>query len=137
MTTLSSLYIEKILRDAKTIAVVGVSAKPEKDSFRVMQFLLDHGYNVFPVNPAYKEILGLKCYGSLQEIPDLIDIVDIFRRSEDVKPIVDDAIAVKAKTVWMQLGIINEEAASAATNAGMNVIMNKCIKIEYASLVAR
>jgi predicted CoA-binding protein len=131
MKILTDAEIKFILENAKTIAVVGASQKPERDSHMIMQFLIRYGYDVIPVNPAFTEISGRTCYPSLREIPKRIDIVDIFRRSEDVKPIVDDAIAVKANTIWMQLGVVNEEAAQTALDAGLNVIMNRCIKIEH------
>lgn len=127
--------IKKILQEVKTIAVVGASNKPDRDSNHVMQFLIEKGYNVIPVNPAYPEILGKKCYPDLRQIDDTIDIVDIFRRSEEVLPIVQDAAIVGAKIIWMQLGVENEEAAQLAQRAGMNVVMNRCIKIEHGSLL--
>ena len=126
MKTLSELEIKSILEEAKTIAVVGASQKPERDSHMIMQFLIGRGYEVIPVNPAFTEIAGRKCYPSLRDIPGHIDIVDIFRKSDDVKPIIDDAITVKAGTVWMQLGVVNEEAAETAFNAGLKVVMNRC-----------
>jgi len=136
MNTLTGTEIKIILQEAKTIAIVGASDKPDRDSFKVMRFLIQCGYNVIPVNPAYKEIIGKKCYPNLSEIPEHIDIVDIFRRSEDVKQIVLDAVAIKAKTIWMQLGVVNEEAGQMAVDAGINVVMDRCIKIEYTSLIA-
>ncbi len=137
MKSLSDNDIRCILEESKTIAIVGASAKPDRDSYMIMQFLQQHGYNVVPVNPVYKEIAGLKCYSGLRDIPEKIDIVDIFRKSEDVLPIVNDAIAVNAKTVWMQLGVVNEDAAQAASMAGINVIMNRCIKIDFIRLISR
>ena len=136
MEEMNDLEIKSILEKAKTIAIVGASQKPERDSHMIMQFLIRHGYEVIPVNPAFTEIAGKKCYQSLHQIPIHIDIVDIFRKSEDVKPIVDDAIAIKADTVWMQLGVANDEAAKTASNAGLKVIMNRCIKIEYNALIS-
>ena len=137
MKSLSDSDIRCILEESKTIAIVGASVKPDRDSYMIMQFLQQHGYNVVPVNPAYKEIAGLKCYPGLRDIPEKIDIVDIFRKLEDVLPIVDDAIAVNAKTVWMQLGVVNEDAAQAASMAGINVIMNRCMKIDFIRLISR
>jgi len=127
--------IRSLLREAKTIAVVGASPKPWRDSNSIMQFLLSVGYTVFPVNPTYTEVLGHRCVPSLREIPEPVDIVDIFRRPDAVVPAVRDAIAVHAKTVWMQLGVVNAEAAKLARDAGLSVIMDKCIAVEYRSLV--
>jgi len=127
--------LKKLLQTAKTIAVVGASDKPARDSYHIMKFLIDHGYNVLPVNPAYNEILGKRCYPDLRQIEEQVDIVDIFRRSEEVLPVVQDAIIIGAPAVWMQLGVVNEEAATVAQRAGLTVIMNRCIKIEYNALI--
>lgn len=127
--------IKKILQESKTIAIVGVSDKPSRDSHMVMQFLLNSGYNAIPVNPTYQQILGKKCYPNLQQIKEPVHIVDIFRKSDEVMTIVEDAVAISAKTVWMQLGIINNEAADLAKRSSLNVIMNRCIKIEYNRLM--
>lgn len=127
--------IAHILRTARNIAVVGASDKSYRDSNSIMNFLLQHGYNVIPVNPKYKSILGKKCYPGLLDINESVDIVDIFRRPEDVPAVVEDAITIKAKTVWMQLGAYNELAAKRAGEAGLNVISNRCIKVEYISLL--
>ncbi len=123
--------IPEILRKYKKIAVVGVSDKPYRDSHRVARFMLAQGYQVFPVNPTLKEVLGLKCYPSVLDIPEEIELVDIFRRPEFVGPIVDQAIEKGAKAVWMQLGVVNEEAARKALEAGLEVVMDHCWKIEY------
>ena len=123
--------IEQILQSSKNIAVVGLSDKPDRPSFGVASFLLAHGYQIFPVNPNISEWCGIKAYQSLGEIKEKIDIVDIFRKSEDVLPIVQDAIHINAKTVWMQLGVVNDAAAEIAQGAGLNVIMDKCLKIEH------
>lgn len=131
----TSREIKKILEEAKNIAVVGASDKPYRDSYHIMEYLIEAGYNVIPVNPSYGEILGRKCYPDLRQIDDKIDIVDIFRRSDEVLPIVQDAMMMGAGTVWMQLGVINEEAAELARKAGMNVILNRCIKIEHINLI--
>lgn len=127
--------IESVLRKAKTIAVVGASPKPERDSGRIAQFLAGEGYNVIPVNPAYQEVLGMKCYPDLKSIGSAIDIVDIFRKSEEVMPVVEEAIAVGASTVWMQLDVVNIEAAGRAEQAGLKVIMDRCIAVEHRRLV--
>jgi predicted CoA-binding protein len=127
------MSIETIL-EYKTIAVVGISDDPERPSHNVACFLENQGYNIIPVNPNLQEWEGKKCYHDLRSVPDKVDIVDIFRRSEAVPPIVDEAIAVKAKCVWMQEGIINEEAAAKARNAGIEVVMDRCMKKEYMRL---
>jgi predicted CoA-binding protein len=124
----------ELMRDAKTIAVVGVSADPKRDSHDVARYLMDHGYHVYLVNPTEQEVLGEHVYATVSDLPEPVDIVDIFRRPEFVGPIVDDAIAAGAKTVWMQLGIVNEEAAVSARDAGLEVVMNRCTKIEHARL---
>lgn len=127
--------IAHILRTARNIAVVGASNNPYRDSYSIMNFLLKHGYNVIPVNPKYNSIMGQKCYPRLLDVNEPVDIVDIFRRPEDVPAVIEDAITIKAKTVWMQLGAYNELAAKRAGEAGLNVISNRCIKVEYVSLL--
>lgn len=127
----SNEQIDTILKEAKTIAIVGISNDEEKASYRVAEYLKEHGYTIIPVNPKYKEILGLTCYPSLKEVPCHIDIVDIFRACEAIPAIVDEAIEIKAGTVWMQLGLANNEYADKARNAGLSVVMNKCTKIEH------
>ena len=124
------MSIQSIL-NYKTIAVVGISDNPERPSNSVAKFLEEHGYQIIPVNPNLAEWEGKKCYPDLLSIPVKVDVVDIFRRPEAVLPIVDEAIAIKAKAVWMQLGIINEEAAAKARKAGIEVVMDRCMKIEY------
>ena len=123
--------IPEILKDYKNIAVVGVSVKPERDSHSVARFMLNHGYNMIPVNPQYKEVLGKTCYPELTGITSTVDLVDIFRKSDQVIPIIEQAIEIGAKAVWMQLGVINQAAAELALNAGLKVVMNRCWKIEY------
>lgn len=123
--------IKRILSESKTIAVVGLSATWNRPSHFAAKYMKDHGYKIIPVNPAYEEVLGEKCYKSLLDIPEPVDIVDIFRRSEDVPPIVEDAIKIGAKVVWMQLTVVNEEAAGKAREAGLEVVMNRCVKIEH------
>jgi uncharacterized protein len=127
--------IEAILRKARTIAVVGASPKPGRDSGVIASFLAGKGYNVFPVNPAYQEVLGMKCYPDLASIGSPVDIVDVFRNPDDVMPIIDEAIATGAKTVWMQLGVINEAAAEKAEASGIQVIMDRCIAVDHRRLV--
>lgn len=129
-------YLRKILRETKTIAMVGLSANWNRPSFFAAKYLLDRGYKVIPVNPAAagQEILGQKVYGSLDELPVKADMVDIFRNSEAAGPITDDAIRHGAKVVWMQLGVVNEAAAERAEKAGLRVVMNRCPKIEHSRL---
>ena len=126
--------LRRILRETKTIAVVGLSSKWHRPSYFAAKYLQEHGYRIIPVNPAYEEVLGEKCYPNLLEIPEPVDVVDIFRFAKDVPPVVDDAIKIGAKVVWMQLGIQNEEAAQKARAAGLEVVMNRCMKIEHARL---
>jgi len=128
-----------LLRDAETIAVVGASPKPNRPSYQVMTYLQNAGYSVIPVNPgqAGKEILGLPVYGHLSEIEEPVDIVDIFRQSEFVGGVVDEAIDIKAGAVWMQLDIKNDQAAKTAKDAGLQVVMDRCTKIEHARLLDR
>ncbi|HEX9913172.1 MAG TPA: CoA-binding protein [candidate division Zixibacteria bacterium] len=123
--------MEKIFKDSKTIAVVGLSSNPSRPSYSVARYLQSQGYKIIPVNPNEKEILGEKSYPDLVSIPDKIDIVDIFRRSEDVPPVIEQAIEIKAKVVWMQEGIVNEEAAKKASDAGLTVVMDKCMYKEH------
>jgi predicted CoA-binding protein len=127
------MSIETIL-NYKTIAVVGISDDPTRPSHFVASYLEAHGYTIIPVNPKLNEWEGKKCYPDLPSIPAKVDIVDIFRRSEAVPPIVDEAISIKAKVVWMQEGIVNEEAAEKARKAGIDVVMDKCMKKEYAKI---
>lgn len=117
--------------ELKTIAVVGISDNPERPSNFVAKFLEEHGYTIIPVNPNLTAWEGKKCYPDLLSIPVRVDIVDIFRRPEAVVPIVDEAIAIKAKVVWMQEDIVNEEAAAKARDAGIEVVMDRCMKKEY------
>ena len=127
------MSIQTIL-ELKTIAVIGISDNPEKPSNFVAKFLEEHGYKIIPVNPNLTEWEGKKCYPDLRSIPVKVDVVDIFRRPEAVPPIVDEAIAIKAKVVWMQEGIVNEEAAAKAREAGLEVVMDRCMKKEYMRL---
>ncbi len=115
----------------RAIAVVGISDDPERPSHFVASFLESHGYKIIPVNPKFTEWEGKKCYPDLLSIPEKVDVVDIFRRPEAVPPIVDEAIKIKAKAVWMQEGIVNEEAAAKAREAGIEVVMDRCMKKEY------
>jgi len=126
--------IKKILDSAKNIAIVGLSDSPEKPSYGVARYLISSGYNIFPVNPKYDSILGAKCYKSLNDIDEKIDIVDVFRRPEHILPVAEKAIEIEARVLWMQLGIINEEAAKLAHEAGLDVVMNRCIKVDHMRL---
>lgn len=126
--------LRRVLLDCRSIAVVGLSANWHRPSNFAAKYMLDRGYTVIPVNPAYEEVLGQKCYPSLRDIPVPVDMVDVFRKPEDVPPLVDDALAIGAKVFWMQLGVINEEAARRAEAGGMQVVMDRCVKIEYARL---
>jgi len=126
--------LRRILREAKTIAVVGLSADWYRPSYFAAKYMQEHGYRVIPVNPKYSEILGEKCYRSVREAPVKIDIVDVFRKTEDVMPIAEDAIAVGAKVLWQQLGVRNETAAARARAAGLDAVMDRCVKIEHGRL---
>lgn len=119
--------LRQILAATKTIAVVGLSDKPDRPSHAIPAYLQEQGYVIIPVNPRLSEALGEKAYPSLRDVPVPVDVVEIFRRAEDVPPIVEDAIAIGAKVVWMQLGIVNEEAATRAEAAGLTVVMNTCM----------
>jgi predicted CoA-binding protein len=124
--------MRRLLSDAKTVAVVGLSENPARDSHRIAAYLQDHGYRVIPVNPKlHGEVLGEKAYPDLASVPVAIDIVDVFRKPEAIPGIVDDAIAVKAKAVWMQLGLAHNAAAEKARAAGLEVVMSKCIMVQH------
>jgi uncharacterized protein len=127
--------IRKVLRNSKTIAVVGLSPKPQRPSHQVASYLMSAGYTIVPVNPGQDEILGQKSYPNLRAIPGSVDMVDIFRRPEAVLPIVEDAIAIGAQYIWMQEGIVNKEAAKKAEEAGLTVIMDRCTKIDHMNLL--
>jgi predicted CoA-binding protein len=124
----------EILNSSRVVAVVGLSPKPERPSYRVASYLKEKGYKIIPVNPEEEEILGEASYPDLVSIPERVDVVDIFRRSEEVLAIVEEAIKIGAKAVWMQEGVVNEEAASQAKAAGLMVIMNKCMRKEHLKL---
>jgi uncharacterized protein len=126
--------LRRILRENKVIAVVGLSADWYRPSFFAAKYMQEHGYRVIPVHPKYESILGEKCYRSLRDIPERVEIVDIFRKTEDVMPIADDAIAIRAKVLWQQLGVRNEGAAAKARGAGLEAVLDRCVKIEHGRL---
>jgi len=123
--------IDEILKNSRTIAIVGASPKEDKPSYRVFSYLKSEGYDLIPVNPSFTEILGEKSYPDLLSVPRVVDVVDIFRRPEDVLPIVEQAIRIKAKVVWMQEGIVNDAAARIAQQAGLKVVMDHCMRKEH------
>jgi predicted CoA-binding protein len=125
---------EVILKNSKTVAVVGLSSNPERPSNTVAKYLKEHGYKIIPVNPNEKTVLGETSYPDLSAIPEKVDVVDIFRRSEDVPPIVKEAIKIGAEAVWMQEGVNNKEAALEALKAGLKVVVNKCMRKEHERL---
>ena len=127
--------IRRILLYSQTIAIVGLSPKPHRPSNQVARYLMEAGYRIIPVNPGQDTILGLPCYPNLLAIPAQVDLVDIFRRQEEVLPIVEEAIAIGAKFVWMQEGIVNDEAAAKARAAGLEVVMDRCTKIDHMNLL--
>ncbi len=126
--------VREILQTARIIAVVGLSDKPDRDSYRVAAYLQQHGYRIIPVNPAVQEVLGEKAYPRLEEVPERVDVVDIFRRAEAVPEIVESAIAIGAGVVWMQDGIVHNQAADRARAAGLKVVMSRCLLREHRRL---
>lgn len=132
MSTIAEL--RRILKTNHTIAVVGLSADWYRPSYFAAKYMQEHGFRIIPVNPKYDEILGEKCYPSLKAIPEPVDIVDVFRKPDDCVPIAQDAVAIGAKVLWLQLGVVNEEAARVAEAGGLEVVMDRCVKIEYARL---
>ena len=126
--------LRRILKDNRVIAMVGLSANWYRPSFFAAKYMQEHGYRVIPVNPQYAEVLGEKCYKSLREIPERVDIVDCFRRTEEIMPLAEDAIAIGARVLWQQIGVINHEAAAKAASAGLDTVIDRCVKIEHARL---
>jgi predicted CoA-binding protein len=126
--------LRRILRTNRTLAVVGLSANWYRPSYFAAKYMQEHGYRVIPVNPMYEEVLGEKCYKSLRDIPEKVDIVDCFRKSAEIPSLADDAIAIGAKVLWMQLGVTNAQARAKAEAAGLQVIEDHCVKIEHARL---
>ena len=129
--------IERILREAKTIAIVGLSPKAGRPSYEVAHYLQQQGYRIIPVNPTADRVLGERSYPDLKSVPEKVDVVDIFRRAEDVPPIVEDAVQIGAKAVWMQEGIVNEAAADWARETGLEVVMDRCMLKEHRRLLPR
>lgn len=127
--------MKDILLSAKTIASVGLSSNQQKESYWIVSYLKDQGYRIIPVNPTADEILGEKAYPDLESIPDKIDVVQVFRKPEDVPPVVESAIKAGAKVVWMQEGIVNEEAAQMARQAGLQVVMDACMRVTHRRLI--
>ncbi len=133
----SDQTLKDILLSVKTIASVGVSSNPEKDSYKVVAYLQEQGYRIIPVNPTAIEIFGEKVYPSLSAIPDQVDVVQVFRKPEDVPPVVEEAIQIGAKVVWMQEGITNQEAAQKAQAAGLQVVMDACMRTVHRLLLGQ
>jgi predicted CoA-binding protein len=127
--------LKRILTRYRSIAVVGISANWYRPSYFAAKYMQDHGYRIFPVNPNYKEVLGRPCYPTISAIPESVDIVDCFRKPDEIVPLAREAIAKGAKVLWMQLGIRNDEAAAIASDAGLEVVMNHCVKIEHARIL--
>ena len=126
--------LRRILGENRIIAVVGLSADWFRPSYFAAKYMMEHGYRVIPVNPRYREVLGQRCYASLREIGEKVEIVDIFRKTQDVMPIAEDALAIGARVLWQQLGVRNEAAAAKARAAGMDSVTDRCVKIEHARL---
>jgi hypothetical protein len=129
--TANPVEIARILKDYRVIAIVGLSDKPDRPSYQVASYLKEHGYRIVPVNPGRQEILGEKCYKTLRDIPFPVEVVNIFRQVEAIPAIVEAAISQGAKVIWMQLGLESPSAARRAIESGLQVIMNRCIKIEH------
>jgi uncharacterized protein len=127
--------LRRILSRSRTIAVVGLSANWYRPSFFAAKYMQDHGYRVIPVNPNYAEVLGEKCYPDVASIPEAVDIVDCFRKPDEMPALAREAVAKHAKVLWMQLGIHNDDAARIASDAGLDVVQNRCVKIEHARIM--
>lgn len=126
--------LRRILKDCRVIAVVGLSANWHRPSHFAAKYMQEHGYRVIPVNPQYQEVLGEKCYASLRDIPGKVDMVDVFRKTADVLPIAEDAVAIGARVLWQQLGVRNHAAADLARAGGLEAVMDRCVKIEHGRL---
>jgi uncharacterized protein len=133
---MNDIELAKLLREAKTIAVIGLSSNPVRPSFGVSRFLQRQGYRIIPVNPNETEVLGERAYASVRDIPEQVDIINIFRRPARVPEVIDDAILKGARCIWMQEGVVNHEAAKKAEGAGMPVVMDRCILKEIARLLS-
>ena len=131
----SDKELKELLSNAKTIASVGVSSNPDKESYGVVAYLKDQGYRVIPVNPTATEILGEKTYPDLASIPENVDVVQVFRKPEDVPPVVEEAVKIGAKAVWMQEGIFHQDAAQTARDAGLQVVMDACMRASHRRLI--
>lgn len=126
--------LRRILKQSKTIAIVGLSANWWRPSYFAAKYLQAHGYQIVPVNPQYSEVLGEKCYPSLRDLPMKVEVVDCFRKAEEIPPLAEEAIAIGAKVLWLQLGVVNEAAMRRAEQAGLDVVADRCMKIEHARL---
>lgn len=126
--------LRRILRDCRTIAVVGLSAEWHRPSYFAAKYMQSHGYRIVPVNPRYTEVLGERCYAALEDIPHPVDMVDVFRREADLPPIARSAVAIGARCLWQQLGVRSAEADATARAAGLHSVMDRCVKIEHARL---
>jgi uncharacterized protein len=126
--------LRRILAECRVLAIVGLSANWHRPSNFAAKYMQEHGYRVIPVNPQYSEVLGEKCYASLKEIPHKVDLVDVFRKTADVMPIAEDAIAIGARVLWQQLGVKNQAAAELAQSKGLETVMDRCVKIEHGRL---
>lgn len=132
---MDNFELKEILKSTKTIASVGLSSNPDKESYSIMEYLQQQGYKIIPVNPTATEILGEKAYPDLASVPVKVDVVQVFRRSEDVPPVVEEAIKIGAKVIWMQVGIEHEESARKAQAAGLKVVMNACMRVAHRMLI--
>ena len=135
MTINDTDSLRRVLRNSHTIAVVGLSAEPDRPSYRVAKYLQAHGYRIVPVNPKHPEILGEKSYPDLASIPFAVDMVDVFRKAQDCVSVAQQAVAIGAKVLWLQLGVVNDEAQQVAQAAGLTVVMDRCVKIDHANLL--
>ena len=126
--------LRRILKECRVLAIVGLSANWHRPSYFAAKYMLEHGYRVIPVNPQYQEVLGQKCYASLRDIPEKVDLVDVFRKAADVLPVAEDAITIGARVFWQQLGVKNEAAAARCRAAGLETVMDRCVKIEHGRL---
>ena len=126
--------LRRILKDCRVIAVVGLSANWHRPSYFAAKYMQEHGYRLIPVNPQYQEVLGQKCYAALRDIPDKVDMVDVFRKTADVLPVAEDAVAIGARVLWQQLGVRNQAAADLAQARGLETVMDRCVKIEHGRL---